>query len=232
MAVLPNKWPWGSRVAEPMRDQREFVGELPRELYRYLAITESTILGGQIHWAVMIPPVAAFLGGTIGVFWALTRDSTRDELQNVIAIGWVVLFLWLIWRWVEWNRDLIFITGYRIIKMHGIIVRKVAMMPIGKVTDMSYNRTPLGMILNYGTFIIESAGQDQALRTIKFVPDPDSTYRYLQNILFKKVPTDVNIVDVNTSKPVNVGWTGRIRKDPDGNGGRIDQGNEGPPTPW
>ena len=51
------------------------------------------------------------------------------------------------------------------------------MMPLTKVTDMSYNRSPLGRLLGYGTFVMESAGQDQALHTVGWVADPDRTYR-------------------------------------------------------
>jgi hypothetical protein len=51
------------------------------------------------------------------------------------------------------------------------------MMPLVKVTDMSYNRSPLGRLLGYGTFVMESAGQDQALRRVEWVPQPDQTYR-------------------------------------------------------
>ena len=32
-------------------------------------------------------------------------------------------------------------------------------------------------MLGYGTFVMESAGQDQALHHVKWVPDPDHTYR-------------------------------------------------------
>ena len=34
------------------------------------------------------------------------------------------------------------------------------MMPLAKVTDMSFQRSPIGRILGYGEFILESAGQD------------------------------------------------------------------------
>jgi membrane protein YdbS with pleckstrin-like domain len=230
MPVLPSKWPWGLRFAVVERGPQQSRDEVPRELYRYLATTETTLLGGQVHWAVMVLPVSAFIGGTLGIFWMYVRLAEgSDAAKNLLALGWVALVAWVAWRWLEWNRDLIFITGYRIIKVHGIVVRRVAMMPISKVTDMTYNRTPLGMLLGYGTFIVESAGQDQALSEIHFVPEPDRTYQHIQDTLFKKVPTDVNLVNVSTPKRVNIGWTGRFRKDPGGDGGRVDQDDT---SPW
>jgi Bacterial PH domain len=220
MSVLPHKWPW--------RDWP--VAELPREIPRYLADTETTIRGGQVHEAVMIQPVAAFLGGTVLTFFGFANlPDTADAARNLLALAWVALLLWVSWRWFEWTRELTFISGYRMIKVDGVIIRKIRMMPIGKVTDMTYNKTPLGIILGYGTFIVESAGQDQAFSRLPFIPDPDNTYRHIQNLLFKKVPQDVNIVNISTPKRVNVGWTGRFRKDPDGRGGKIDQDD---PNPW
>jgi hypothetical protein len=51
------------------------------------------------------------------------------------------------------------------------------MMPLMKVTDMSYERSVPGRILGYGRFVMESAGQDQALREVNWVPEPDEHYR-------------------------------------------------------
>jgi hypothetical protein len=66
----------------------------------------------------------------------------------------------------------------------GIITRKVAMIPLGKVTDMRYDRPPLGQILGYGSFVLESAGQDQAFRVVEHVPNPDILYRRISEELF------------------------------------------------
>ena len=39
-------------------------------------------------------------------------------------------------------------------------------MPLAKVTDMSFQRFTMGRILGYGEFILESAGQGQALNRV------------------------------------------------------------------
>jgi len=41
---------------------------------------------------------------------------------------------------------------------------------------MKYEQSPLGRALNYGTFVLESAGQEQALREIKYLPNPNELY--------------------------------------------------------
>jgi membrane protein YdbS with pleckstrin-like domain len=60
--------------------------------------------------------------------------------------------------------------------IEGILARKVAMMPLLRVTDMKYTQTPVGRVLGYGTFELESAGQEQALRKIENLPNPTDLY--------------------------------------------------------
>ena len=47
---------------------------------------------------------------------------------------------------------------------------KLGMMPISKVTDLTYERPLIGRMLGYGTLVIESAGQIQALNRIDYLP--------------------------------------------------------------
>jgi hypothetical protein len=69
------------------------------------------------------------------------------------------------------------------------------MLPLSKVTDMSFQRTWTGRILGYGEFIVESAGQDQALRNVKFIPYPEQLYLEVCGLIFKEEePADANDV--------------------------------------
>jgi hypothetical protein len=68
---------------------------------------------------------------------------------------------------------------------YGLVTQQVGMMPLAKVTDMSYNRSPAGRLLGYGTFVMESAGQDQALHRVRWVARPDQTYRAICAEIFE-----------------------------------------------
>ncbi|HMA46233.1 MAG TPA: hypothetical protein VKP11_03365, partial [Frankiaceae bacterium] len=46
-----------------------------------------------------------------------------------------------------------------------------------------------GRLLGYGTFIVESAGQEQALRQIDYLPRPDRLYLTLCDMMFGGAPT-------------------------------------------
>ena len=81
------------------------------------------------------------------------------------------------WKLAEWRHDWFVATDKRLLLFYGFITRKVSMMPLMKVTDMSYERSVPGRILGYGRFVMESAGQDQALHEVNWVPEPDEHYR-------------------------------------------------------
>lgn len=60
-------------------------------------------------------------------------------------------------------------------------------MPLRKVTDMTYQRPLVGRLFaghGWGTFVFESAGQDQAFHTLSFLPEPDLLYRQLTEEIF------------------------------------------------
>ena len=83
-----------------------------------------------------------------------------------------------------WREDWFVVTDRRLLMRTGLVTRRVAMMPLMKVTDMSYSRPPAGRVLGYGEIVIESAGQDQALRRIRHLPDPDVLYLEICELLF------------------------------------------------
>jgi hypothetical protein len=59
--------------------------------------------------------------------------------------------------------DRFILTNKRVMVVNGII-RRVAMMQLLRVTDLKYEQSTLGRKPSYSTFLLESAGQDQAPR--------------------------------------------------------------------
>jgi hypothetical protein len=45
-------------------------------------------------------------------------------------------------------------------------------------------------MLGYGTFILESAGQDQALSTVDYIPYPEQLYLEVCSLIFKPLKDD------------------------------------------
>lgn len=158
---------------------------VPAEIDRYLTTAEGIVFQTRLHWIRLVGPwllVFASLLVVAVVDAALPRDVPYARDVLVIALG--VVLVRALWRTYEWYREWFVGTDRRLMLTLGIITRKVAMIPLGKVTDMRYDRPPLGQILGYGSFILESAGQDQAFREVEYVPNPDALYRRISEELF------------------------------------------------
>lgn len=159
------------------------------ELSRYVLPSERVVVQLRHHWAALSGPAALALAGTIGTVWLDMVVPVRLHLVSDLAwLGWFALVFWFIWELFEWRRDWFVATDKRLLMFYGFVTRRVAMMPLVKVTDMTYNRSIPGRLFGYGRFVLESAGQDQALRTIDWVPEPDLHYAAICEVLFGDSP--------------------------------------------
>ena len=66
----------------------------------------------------------------------------------------------------------------------GVWSKSVAMLPLTKVTDMRFERSARGRVFGYGKFVVESAGQEQALREVDYLPYPEQLYLEVCGLIF------------------------------------------------
>jgi membrane protein YdbS with pleckstrin-like domain len=157
----------------------------PAEVNKYLLPHEHQVITVRKHPAVLLGPIALTLAGLIiAAVLSYTVFRHNTTLVAVTWIAWGVLLLWLLWKAANWAVDYFVVTSHRMLYTSGVITRKVAMMPLVKVTDMSFQRSFLGRIFGYGEFILESAGQDQALRTVDHIPYPEQLYLEVCGLIF------------------------------------------------
>ena len=160
-------------------------GSPPAEVNKYLLPHEQQVITVRRHPAVLMGPAFLTLSSLI-VAVVLSDTLLKGQLILVylVWIGWAVLLARLVWKTLGWAVDYFVVTSQRMILTSGVLTRKVAMMPLVKVTDMSFQRSFWGRMLGYGDFILESAGQDQALRTVDHIPYPEQLYLEVCNLIF------------------------------------------------
>ena len=156
----------------------------PREIDEYLLPTERRVIRVRMHWAVMASNLfltGLFLLLLIVAQHYLPASALVDNLTFYLALAAVLRFtLQTILWWIE----RIVITDKRVMLAEGIITHNVGMMPLSKVTDLTFRRTFMGRLLGYGTLIVESAGQIQALNKIRYMPRPEEIYEALSELIF------------------------------------------------
>ena len=156
-----------------------------RGLERYLLDGERIVVAMHQHWAKVAEPVASVVAALVVVTWLDTELPRGAGLfADLIWWAWFAVLGRTLWRLANWRHDWFIATDKRLLLTYGLFTNKVAMMPLVKVTDMSYSRSLVGRVMGYGQFLMESAGQDQALRRVSYVPHPDRTYRAICAQLF------------------------------------------------
>ena len=159
---------------------------VPTSVNRFLLPNERQVITVHQHPAILIRPI----------FWVLIGLAIAGWLTNSVANGngTAILVIWILWGLVllrlvikvwEWVETYFVVTSQRFLLASGIVTRKVNMMPLAKVTDMSFQRSATGRLLGYGEFILESAGQDQALTNVGYLPYPEQLYLEVCGLIFK-----------------------------------------------
>jgi membrane protein YdbS with pleckstrin-like domain len=145
---------------------------------RYLFPTEKFRGEWKHHWVQLVKEFGIGLGATLlmGYLTGFLAKHNQRAMLTVVLLLWAAVMVWVIWRVADWYFDRFILTNKRVMVVKGLITRNVGMMPLLRVTDMKYVQSPMGRILNYGTFELESAGQDQALSKIKNLPNPNELY--------------------------------------------------------
>lgn len=170
-----------ARVRFEVRDR------LDRDLRRYLIDGEHVVVSVRKHWMSEVKPAAAFVLALVLALWMdinAPATATGASAAQFFWLLWLVTVGWLAWRVLNWRRDWFVATDKRFLLFYGFIHRRVAMMPLAKVTDLTFHRSILARLLGYGDFRLESAGQDQALSRIDFIPQADRHYRAICAVLF------------------------------------------------
>lgn len=149
---------------------------------------ERRVIRVRRHWAVLIKPLAQTVGVMLAVAllsWLVSLVSSGlwllQSLLWYVAVAALVRYAWKV---LEWWVEVVIVTDKRFMITSGIIETKNSMMPIGKVTDMSFLRPWPGQILGYGTLRVESAGQKQDLETIKYLPQPEKVFEAISGLIF------------------------------------------------
>src|ERR1700677_5289980 len=119
---------------------------VPTSVNKYLLPHERQVITGRQHPAVLIKPILwVLLGLAAAGFLSNFSEVNSNSIAIVVIWGlWAVLVGYLGIKIFEWSVNYFVVTSQRMLLASGIVTRKVNMMPLGKVTDMSFQRFTMG----------------------------------------------------------------------------------------
>jgi hypothetical protein len=154
--------------------------EIPARLLRDGSPDDETLVDVvRQHW---VSYTKAALLVLLGIAVWLTVPFTK------VTFGWFPILLGaglLVWAGVmalQRNIDRFVITSSRVFRVHGLLNRSEAEMPLGRILDTTVYKPMQGRLLNYGHFTFESAAQDQGLKEIRYVRDIDDRRLTIQRV--------------------------------------------------
>jgi uncharacterized membrane protein YdbT with pleckstrin-like domain len=157
----------------------------PRDPDDYLLDTERRVIRIRRHWAVLAwDTFEAIALLAICVMISYLLPPSLYVVQNILWYAALLVVLIFAFKVMEWWVERLVVTDKRFVLTSGVFTTKVAMMPISKVTDLTYQRSAWGRMFGYGTVVVESAGQIQALNRLDYLPRPEEFYDTISELVF------------------------------------------------
>jgi len=161
----------------------------PQLVQRYLSPKEVIVRAIRLHPMAVIAPTALILAGAFSAgFVSGSAPRVSAGLVRLVWVLWCLLAAWQGWKVSTWWRSYFVITDNRLMFVTSLLNTYVGMMPLAKVTDIRLYQTRLGRWLGYAHLVVESAGQNQALSRIEYVPFPSQMYRQILSLLSQEKP--------------------------------------------
>jgi membrane protein YdbS with pleckstrin-like domain len=210
----PSDQPLPDDLLDRARRRRITLEEEPSwGVARYLFPTEKFRGEWRRHW---IHPTKSILTTVLIAALAVWATVLRIKPRHV---GWMVTaivagaVLLIAWRVAHWWLTKFVITNKRLMSTEGVVARRVAMMPLLRVTDMRYVQSVLGRALNYGTFTLESASRRNAMRRIVDLPNPNELYLRLVEEMYEPEAVEMRLARVAEDDGYDGDWAFDLAED-------------------
>ncbi len=160
---------------------------------------------------ILFSPVLKSLAIIAVAGYLLYNDRDSMALDNIVLLVMVGVLVYLTWEITQWWLDHFIVTNRRVLLVSGVLTKRTAIMPLMKVTDLTFEQSPMGRMLQYGTFVFESAGQDQALSRVTHLPGgPRQLYLQITDLLFATYTGQPTPAPMRFSEGPPDAQTGRI----------------------
>ncbi|MFB9377560.1 PH domain-containing protein [Kineococcus gynurae] len=161
-----------ARRRRPARAPREIPARRLPDYIRhgYIAEGEKVLWTERRHEIQLLEPfgtAVAFL--VLSIWWAVAVDAGS---ATVPFLGFAVALVRAAWCFLVWSRDWLIVTDERLLRVYGVLNQRAVSVPKSKISQRKLRRPVLGRLLDYGTILIDSVGNDHEMHELKLVPEP------------------------------------------------------------
>ncbi len=118
----------------------------------------------------VVPALIALFGLFLLVRWLPSVSADNAWFPFLLILG---ILGYAFYRFLKIRRDRFVVTDSRVFRVWGVFTLHEAEMEIVRVLDITVERPWYLRPLGTGNVILENAAQEQGLRDIRFVPDPE-----------------------------------------------------------
>ena len=143
---------------------------------------ETVVVSTRTHVKALIGPLLALV-----LFLAVGTAVQIWVDQGVVSlVVWVVMLVGIIWYvlrpLVEWLTASYTITDRRLITRHGVLTRRGHDIPLGRISDVSYELGLVDRMFGCGTLVISDASTHGQVQ-LPDIPDVERTQRKINELL-------------------------------------------------
>jgi membrane protein YdbS with pleckstrin-like domain len=100
--------------------------------------------------------VAALLVGEVLIPGG--REAAIERLAAAV-LAFALLMWWLMYPLLKWRTTRYEVTTKRMRLRTGVVARNGSDIPLSRITDVSFRKSPLDRLLGCGTLVVEAAGE-------------------------------------------------------------------------
>ena len=147
---------------------------------------EKVLVSSRTHpKALLLPLLTLVVLLAVGV---LVQVYVTDN-GTALLVVWVVialLVLWrVVWKFLDWLTSTYALTDQRLITRTGILTRRGHDIPIGRISDVSFEHDLIDRVLGCGTLVIHDASEQAGLR-LNDIPGIEDFYRTVSTLVFSE----------------------------------------------
>lgn len=133
--------------------------------------------------ALLVPALVLIVVAGLAGYLSSLPDSGRGIWLTVIwVIAAAILLKYAVWPFLTWLTATYTVTNRRLTTHRGIITRTGHDIPLGRISDVAYEKGLLDRILGCGTLIVSDASE-QGRVVLNDVPRVEELQRTLSDLL-------------------------------------------------